>query len=97
MVSIPERKLTGQSGSDSPWAFVRLGMGLADWSQRWTSEALPNLINPFWMLPLLGLLKVKARDLIGYGLLYFAVNSVVVLFLMWFFARTMVYVPPAIL
>src|SRR5580700_7715402 len=26
------------------------------------SEALPNLINPFWMLPLLGILKLKARD-----------------------------------
>lgn len=61
-----------------------------------TSEALPNLINPFWMLPLLGLLKVKARDLIGYGLLYFAVNSVLVLFFMWFFARTLPYVPPII-
>src|SRR5579872_1184897 len=53
-----------------------------------TSEALPNLINPFWMLPLLGLLKVRARDLIGYGLVYFIVNSLLVLFLMWFFART---------
>jgi short-chain fatty acids transporter len=61
-----------------------------------TSEALPNLINPFWMLPLLGLLKVKARDLIGYGLLYFLVNSVIVIFLMWFFARTFAYVPPVI-
>jgi short-chain fatty acids transporter len=59
-----------------------------------TSEALPNLINPFWMLPLLGLLRVKARDLIGYGLVYFAVNSMLVLFLMWFFARTFSYVPP---
>ena len=61
-----------------------------------TSEALPNLINPFWMLPLLGLLKVKARDLIGYGLLYFLANSVLVLFFMWFFARTLPYVPPVI-
>jgi len=61
-----------------------------------TSEALPNLINPFWMLPLLGLLKLKARDLIGYGLLYFAVNLVLVLFLMWFFARTFPYVAPII-
>ena len=59
-----------------------------------TAEALPNLINPFWMLPLLGLLKVRARDLIGYGLLYFAVNSALVLFLMWFFARTLPYIPP---
>jgi short-chain fatty acids transporter len=61
-----------------------------------TSEALPNLINPFWMLPLLGLLKVKARDLIGYGMLYFMVNFVFVLFFMWLFARTFSYVPPVI-
>jgi short-chain fatty acids transporter len=59
-----------------------------------TSEALPNLINPFWMLPLLGLLKVKARDLIGYGMLYFMVNFVLVLFFMWLFAKTFVYAPP---
>jgi short-chain fatty acids transporter len=61
-----------------------------------TSEALPNLINPFWMLPLLGLLKVRARDLIGYGLVYFFINFVLVLFLMWFFARTFPYVAPTI-
>ena len=61
-----------------------------------TSEALPNLVNPFWMLPLLGILKVRARDLIGYGLLYFLANSVLVLFFMWFFARTIPYVPPVI-
>jgi short-chain fatty acids transporter len=61
-----------------------------------TAEALPNLVNPFWMLPLIGILKVRARDLIGYGLLYLMVNSVLVLFLMWFFARTFTYVPPAI-
>jgi short-chain fatty acids transporter len=61
-----------------------------------TSEALPNLINPFWMLPLLGILKVRARDLIGYGLLYFLINSVLVLFFMWFFARTFSYVAPVI-
>ncbi|HEV2520913.1 MAG TPA: TIGR00366 family protein [Candidatus Acidoferrales bacterium] len=61
-----------------------------------TSEALPNLINPFWMLPLLGLLKVKARDLIGYGLLYFTANFVLVLFLMWLLARTFAYVPPVL-
>src|SRR5262249_7535111 len=33
------------------------------------SEALPNLVNPFWMLPLLGMLKLKARDIVGYGVL----------------------------
>jgi short-chain fatty acids transporter len=61
-----------------------------------TAEALPNLINPFWMLPLLGLLKVKARDLIGYGLLYLMVNSALALFFLWFFARTFPYVPPVV-
>ncbi len=29
------------------------------------AEALPNLINPFWMLPFLGILHLKARDLDG--------------------------------
>ena len=58
------------------------------------AEALPNLINPFWMLPLIGILKVKARDLVGYGLLYLLVNTALVFFLVWFFARTLPYVPP---
>jgi short-chain fatty acids transporter len=60
------------------------------------SEALPNLINPFWMLPLIGILKIKARDLVGYGLLQLVINSALVFFLMWFFARTFAYIPPAI-
>ena len=59
-----------------------------------TAEALPNLINPFWMLPLLGILKMRARDLIGYGMLYLLCNSALVLFLMWFFARTFTYISP---
>ena len=33
-----------------------------------TAEALPNLINPFWMLPLLGVLGLKARDIVGFTL-----------------------------
>jgi short-chain fatty acids transporter len=61
-----------------------------------TAEALPNLINPFWMLPLLGLLKVKARDLIGFGLLYLIVNSALAFFFLWFFARTVSYVAPIV-
>ncbi len=59
-----------------------------------TAEALPNLVNPFWMLPLLGILKVRARDLVGYGILYLVVNTGLVLFFMWFFARTIAYLPP---
>src|SRR5690606_35556718 len=30
------------------------------------AEALPNLINPFFMLPMLGILKLKAKDVIGF-------------------------------
>ena len=58
------------------------------------AEALPNLINPFWMLPLLGILKLRARDLIGYTILQFVVNVPIVLFLCWLFARNIPYVPP---
>ena len=58
------------------------------------AEALPNLINPFWMLPLLGILRIKARDLIGYSTLYLMVLMPVVFFLCWFFARTIAFVPP---
>src|SRR5262249_50095994 len=43
------------------------------------AEALPNLINPFWMLPLLGILKLRARDLIGYTMLQFVMNAPIVL------------------
>jgi short-chain fatty acids transporter len=60
------------------------------------AEALPNLVNPFWMLPLLGILKARARDLVGYGLLQLAVNTTLVLFLTWLLARTFTYVPPII-
>ncbi|HEY4969835.1 MAG TPA: TIGR00366 family protein [Steroidobacteraceae bacterium] len=58
------------------------------------SEALPNLINPFWMLPLLGILKIKARDIVGYGVLQLMVHVPLVFFLCWFFARHIAYVPP---
>jgi short-chain fatty acids transporter len=60
------------------------------------AEALPNLVNPFWMLPLLGILRARARDLVGYGLLQLAVHTVLVLFCMWFFARTLPYLAPMI-
>jgi len=58
------------------------------------SEALPNLINPFWMLPLLGILKLKARDLVGYAVLQLIIHIPIVFFLCWLFARYMVYLPP---
>jgi short-chain fatty acids transporter len=53
------------------------------------AEALPNLINPFWMLPLMGILNVRARDLAGYSILQLMFHLPVVLFLCWLFARTL--------
>ncbi len=58
------------------------------------SEALPNLVNPFYMLPLVGILKLRARDLAGYGVLQLAVQTPVVFFLCWLFARNMAFIPP---
>jgi short-chain fatty acids transporter len=59
-----------------------------------TAEALPNLINPFWMLPLLGLLGIRARQMVGYTVLQLLVNLPLVFFLMWLLARTLPYRPP---
>jgi short-chain fatty acids transporter len=57
-------------------------------------EALPNLINPFWMLPVLGVLGLKARDLIGYSFIQFLINTPLVLFLLWLLGSTLGYHPP---
>jgi len=58
------------------------------------AEALPNLINPFWMLPLLGILGLKARDLIGFSFMQFAVHLPLVLFLLWLLGLSLDYHPP---
>ncbi|PRC92277.1 short-chain fatty acid transporter [Solimicrobium silvestre] len=59
------------------------------------AEALPNLINPFWMLPLLGILRLKARDIVGYTFVQFIVHVPLVIFLLWALAGTLSYLPPA--
>ncbi|MBD1550863.1 short-chain fatty acid transporter [Pseudomonas typographi] len=58
------------------------------------AEALPNLINPFWMLPLLGVLGVKARDVVGFTFTQLLVHTPLVLFMLWAFSMTLAYVPP---
>jgi short-chain fatty acids transporter len=65
-----------------------------EWGQHlgWTvqiynaAEALPNLVNPFWMLPLMGILNVRARDLAGYSILQLLFHAPLVLLLCWAFA-----------
>jgi short-chain fatty acids transporter len=58
------------------------------------TEALANLIHPFWMLPLVGILGLKARDIVGYSMLQFVVHVPLVLFLVWILNYTLTYVPP---
>ena len=60
------------------------------------AEALPNFINPFWMLPLMGLTGVKARDLAGYSTLQLIFHTPVVLLLLWLLGLTLPYVPPVL-
>jgi short-chain fatty acids transporter len=60
------------------------------------AEALPNLINPFWMLPLLGVLGLRARDVVGFTFLQLLVHLPVVLLLLWALAYTLQYHPPVV-
>ncbi len=58
------------------------------------AEALPNLVNPFFMLPLLAVLGLRARDLIGFTFLQFVFHVPVVLVLLWALGTTFDFVPP---
>jgi short-chain fatty acids transporter len=60
------------------------------------AEALPNLINPFWMLPLLGVLGLRARNIVGFTLLQLLVHLPLVLGLLWALAFTLQYHPPVV-
>ncbi|GAA1959095.1 short-chain fatty acid transporter [Amycolatopsis minnesotensis] len=59
------------------------------------AEALPNLINPFWMLPLLGVLSLKARDIVGYTFIYLVTLLPIVLGLLTLLSPTLPYHPPS--
>jgi short-chain fatty acids transporter len=58
------------------------------------SETLPNLMNPFWMLPLMGIIGVKARDLAGYSILQLLFHIPIVIFVCWLLTWTLPYLPP---
>ena len=60
------------------------------------AEALPNLINPFWMLPMLGVLMLRARDIVGFTFLQLLFHTPIVLFMLWFFRRTLTFVAPVL-
>lgn len=54
-------------------------------------EALANLVQPFWMLPVLGLFGLKARDVMGYIFLVFLVLTPLVLVLVTVLSLTLPY------
>ena len=54
-------------------------------------EALANLVQPFWMLPILGLFRLRARDIMGYTLVVFLALVPVVILLVLLLGMTLPY------
>jgi short-chain fatty acids transporter len=54
-------------------------------------EAAANLIQPFWMVPVLGLFGLRARDVMGYTFTVFLVLFPLVLVLTWALGQTLPY------
>jgi short-chain fatty acids transporter len=54
-------------------------------------EALANLVQPFWMLPILGLFGLRARDVMGYTFVVFVVLLPLVLVLVTVLGATLSY------
>jgi len=54
-------------------------------------EALANLVQPFWMLPVLGLFRLSARDVMGYTMVVFLAMTPVVIILVTLFGLTLRY------
>jgi short-chain fatty acids transporter len=58
------------------------------------AEALPYLIHPLFMLPLVGILGLKAKDLVGFSFVQLLIHIPLVFFLLWFLGNTLSYIPP---
>ena len=54
-------------------------------------EALANLVQPFWMLPILGMFGLRARDVMGYTFIVFLALTPVVLLLVTLLGATLPY------
>jgi short-chain fatty acids transporter len=63
------------------WAVVAYDLG----------EALANLLQPFWMLPVLGMLGLRARDVMGFTFVVALVLTPVVLLLVTLLGLTLSY------
>jgi short-chain fatty acids transporter len=67
---------------------VHLGWIVASYD---LGEALANLVQPFWMLPILSLFRLRARDIMGYTFVIFLVLTPVVLLLVGLLGLTLSY------
>lgn len=67
---------------------VHLGWVVASYD---LGEALANLVQPFWMLPILGLFQLRARDVMGYTFVVFLILVPVVLLLVTILGATLSY------
>ncbi|HEX8789377.1 MAG TPA: TIGR00366 family protein, partial [Polyangiaceae bacterium] len=67
---------------------VHLGWTVAVYN---LGEALANLVQPFWMLPTLAVLGLKARDVMGFTFVVFLVLTPLVLVLVTVLGSTLGY------
>jgi short-chain fatty acids transporter len=67
---------------------VHLGWVVASYD---LGEAIANLLQPFWMLPTLGMLGLRARDVMGYTFMVALVLAPVVLILVTLLGATLSY------
>ena len=67
---------------------VHLGWIVASYD---LGEALANLLQPFWMLPTLGMLGLRARDVMGYTFIVALALAPVVLLLVTLLGATLSY------
>lgn len=67
---------------------VHLGWVVASYD---LGEAIANLLQPFWMLPTLGMLGLRARDVMGYTFIVALVLTPVVILLVTLLGATLSY------
>lgn len=67
---------------------VHLGWVVASYD---LGEALANLLQPFWMLPTLGMFGLRARDVMGYTFIVAMVLTPIVILLVTIFGATLPY------
>ena len=67
---------------------VHLGWVVASYD---LGEALANLVQPFWMLPILGMFGLRARDVMGFTFIVFLALTPVVILLVTLLGATLPY------